>query len=92
MSRPFNRFVVLWLVTTVVGLLIIAGVNVLVDPSGAYPGLHLRSFEHLRYLDLDRVNKAEMARRTDWGRMLEPSHHLPPVSPVAGGNDPNSEK
>ena len=21
--------------------------------------------------------KAEMARRTDWGRMLEPSHHLP---------------
>ena len=36
--------------------------------------------------------KTEMARRTDWGRMLEPSHHLPPVSPVAGGNDPNSEK
>ncbi len=27
--------------------------------------------------------KAEMARRTDWGRMLEPSHHLPSTSPVA---------
>jgi NodT family efflux transporter outer membrane factor (OMF) lipoprotein len=28
--------------------------------------------------------KAEMARRTDWGRMLAPSHHLPAASPVAG--------
>jgi NodT family efflux transporter outer membrane factor (OMF) lipoprotein len=28
--------------------------------------------------------KAEMKRRTDWGRMLEPSHHLPKTSPVAG--------
>lgn len=27
--------------------------------------------------------KAEMAQRTDWGKMLEPSHHLPGVSPVA---------
>ena len=25
--------------------------------------------------------KAEMSRRTDWGRMLEPSHHLPPTPP-----------
>jgi NodT family efflux transporter outer membrane factor (OMF) lipoprotein len=31
--------------------------------------------------------KAEMARRTDWGRMLEPSHHLPQISPVAGINE-----
>ena len=22
--------------------------------------------------------KAEMSRRTDWGKMLQPSHHLPP--------------
>ncbi len=27
--------------------------------------------------------KAEMAQRTDWGKMLEPSHHLPKISPVA---------
>jgi NodT family efflux transporter outer membrane factor (OMF) lipoprotein len=27
--------------------------------------------------------KAEMARRTDWGKMLEASHHLPKISPVA---------
>jgi hypothetical protein len=25
--------------------------------------------------------KAEMARRTDWGRMLRPEHHLPKTSP-----------
>jgi NodT family efflux transporter outer membrane factor (OMF) lipoprotein len=28
--------------------------------------------------------KAEMARRTDWGRMLQASQHLPEISPVAG--------
>ena len=27
--------------------------------------------------------KAEMARRTDWGRMLEPENHLPKNSPMA---------
>lgn len=28
--------------------------------------------------------KAEMARRTDWGRLLEPSRHLPGTSPETG--------
>lgn len=32
---------------------------------------------------VSREVKAEMARRTNWGRMLEPSHHLPAISPVA---------
>lgn len=36
--------------------------------------------------------KAEMKRRTDWGRMLEPSHHLPKTSPVAGVTDETSGK
>ena len=27
--------------------------------------------------------RAEMSRRTDWGRLLEPAHHLPASSPVA---------
>ena len=40
--------------------------NVLVDPSGAYPRLHLKLFDPVRYLDLDRVTKAEMAGRGDW--------------------------
>jgi outer membrane protein TolC len=34
--------------------------------------------------------KAQMKRRTDWGRMLEPSHHLPKTSPVAGTNEPKA--
>ena len=34
--------------------------------------------------------KAEMKRRTDWGWMLEPSHHLPRTSPVAGVTETNA--
>lgn len=36
--------------------------------------------------------KAEMARRTDWGRMLEPSHHLPATAQVVNSGEPASEK
>jgi NodT family efflux transporter outer membrane factor (OMF) lipoprotein len=37
--------------------------------------------------------KAEMAQRTNWGKMLEPSHHLPPGEQTAiqGENNPKSE-
>lgn len=31
--------------------------------------------------------KAEMAKRTDWGKMLEPARHLPKISPVAAANE-----
>jgi NodT family efflux transporter outer membrane factor (OMF) lipoprotein len=34
--------------------------------------------------------KAEMQRRTDWGRMLEPSRHLPAASPVTGAAETKS--
>jgi NodT family efflux transporter outer membrane factor (OMF) lipoprotein len=34
--------------------------------------------------------KAEMKRRTDWGWMLEPSHHLPKTSPVASVTETNA--
>jgi NodT family efflux transporter outer membrane factor (OMF) lipoprotein len=34
--------------------------------------------------------KAEMARRTDWGRMLEPSHHLPATTPAADAKGPKA--
>jgi NodT family efflux transporter outer membrane factor (OMF) lipoprotein len=36
--------------------------------------------------------KAEMARRTDWGRMLETSHHLPATALAPGVNETKSEK
>jgi NodT family efflux transporter outer membrane factor (OMF) lipoprotein len=32
--------------------------------------------------------KAEMSRRTDWGKLLEPSHHLPATAPAANQNEP----
>ncbi|HVU07762.1 MAG TPA: efflux transporter outer membrane subunit [Verrucomicrobiae bacterium] len=31
--------------------------------------------------------KAEMSRRTDWGKMLEPSHHLPQTPPLADASE-----
>ncbi len=31
--------------------------------------------------------KAEMANRTDWGKMLDASHHLPKVPPVTGEHE-----
>ena len=39
----------------------------------------------------DRV-KAEMAARTDWGKMLEPSHHLPAIVQATNENAPKNEK
>ena len=66
MQALCKRFVTRWLMLTVAGLIGLAWFNVLLDPSGAYPGLHLKSVESLRYLEHDRVHKAEMARRGDW--------------------------
>lgn len=39
----------------------------------------------------DRV-KAKMAARTDWGKMLEPSHHLPAVAQANNETEQKSEK
>jgi hypothetical protein len=66
MPAPYKRFVQWWLLLTAVALAAIAALNVLVDPAGAFPRLHLKAFEPLRYLNHDRVHKSEMARRGDW--------------------------
>jgi hypothetical protein len=36
--------------------------------------------------------KAEMARRTNWGRLLEPQHHLPPSPVVGDGGQTKAER
>ena len=66
METAYKRFVMSWLAATLATVAGLATINVLVDPAGAYRALHLRSFEPLRYLSLDRVTKGEMARRGDW--------------------------
>jgi len=66
MQTLCKRFMKTWVAATILGLLVLAGVNVLVDPAGAYSGLHLSAFESLRYWNLNRVTKAEMASRGDW--------------------------
>jgi hypothetical protein len=70
MANPYKRFATIWLAATLTTISVIVLLNLLVDPAGAYPGLHLSSFEPWRYLDLDRVTKAEMAGRGDWQVMI----------------------
>ena len=65
-SLAYRSFVTRWVSLTVAGLAGLAAFNILVDPAGAYPHWHVQSFEPLRYLSLDRVHKAEMAKRGDW--------------------------
>ena len=66
MRTLYKQFAVSWFLLTVAGLLGLAAFNLLIDPSGAYLGLDLKSFEPFRYLNHDRPHKAEMARRGDW--------------------------
>ena len=66
MQAAYQRFVGFWLLITLAGLMAVAAFNMLVDPAGAFPAWHLKAFEPLRYLNYDRVHKAEMARRGGW--------------------------
>ena len=66
MPTACQRFVKIWFALSITSLVVIAALNVLVDPAGAYPAVHLKLFDSVRYLDLDRITKAEMARRGDW--------------------------
>jgi hypothetical protein len=59
-------FVKILLLAALAGVAGVAAMNVLVDPAGAFPRVHLKLFEKVRYLDLDRVARAEMAARGDW--------------------------
>jgi hypothetical protein len=81
-----KKFVKFWLFATVTALAALGIINVLVDPRGAYPALHLRCFEPLRYLSYDRVDKAEMARRGGWETIILGSSRsragLPAVYPL----------
>jgi hypothetical protein len=70
MQAPYRRFASLWLTGTLLGLAAIAGFNILVDPLGMFPDWHLKRFEPLRFLESDRVAKAEMARRGDWQTVI----------------------
>jgi hypothetical protein len=70
MDPACKKFVKAWLLATVGALVVVAGLNILVDPLGAYPGLHLKSFEPLRYMNEERTAKAEMARRGDWEALI----------------------
>jgi hypothetical protein len=65
-----KRFAITWLLATVVGLLGLVTFNVLVDPLGGFPGVHLKALDRLRYLDMDRVSKGELARHGGWEAVI----------------------
>ena len=48
METRYQRFGTTWLAATLAAITGLALLNVLVDPAGAYPALHLRCFEPLR--------------------------------------------
>jgi hypothetical protein len=60
------RYIKIWLAVTLGALATVATMNLLVDPLGAHPGIHLKAFDSYRYVINDRIPKAEMARRGDW--------------------------
>lgn len=60
------RYIKIWLSIILGALATVAAMNLLVDPIGAYPGIHLKAFDVDRYTLNDRIPKAEMARRGDW--------------------------
>lgn len=70
MQARHKRFVKIWLFATLAALVLVVVANALVDLPGAYPNLHLYSFEPLRYRNGDRVHKAEMARRGGWETII----------------------
>jgi hypothetical protein len=55
-----------WLCVAFVGLAIVALVNLMVDPIGAFPNLHIRSLEPYRPRVDNRTAKAELAHRSGW--------------------------
>ncbi len=63
-------FVRWWLLLTLLALAAVALMNLLVDTMGAFPRLHLRAFEPLRYLECDRISKAEIARHGGWEAII----------------------
>jgi hypothetical protein len=71
-------------------LALVAGFNLLVDPYGAYPRVHLKAFDPLRASIFTRLARAEMARRGDWDMMIfgtsRPKAGLPWRHPAYGTN------
>jgi len=70
METTHKRYAQIWLSLTLLALLAIATFNVLVDPIGAYTWGNLSWFEPYRYVNLDRMSRAEMAARGNWETVI----------------------
>ena len=61
-----SRYFGIWLALALAGLLVVAVFNLLVDPIGAFPTLHIGSLEPYRPRVDNRPAKAELAHRSGW--------------------------
>lgn len=65
MQSPYRKFLWIWGTCTLTFVVVVAGVNVLMDPFGAYPRVSLKDFEPYRNHAKTRIAKAEMIARDE---------------------------
>lgn len=85
-----KRFFKVWLLVLCAALAVVALGNLLVDPIGAYPKVHLPSFARFRDTMNSRLARAELARRGSWDMIVlgssRPKIGLPSDHPVFSTN------
>ncbi len=64
------RYFRFWLITAFAGLGLVALGNLLIDPLGAFPSMHIGSLDPYRPRADNRLAKAELAHRSDWDIVL----------------------
>ena len=65
-----KRYCIFTVATVGAALAAVAGFNLLVDPSGVFPRVHLQTFASLRGTIFNRVARAELVRRGDWDMVI----------------------
>jgi hypothetical protein len=85
-----KRYCQLVVASAVAALALIALFNVLVDPFGAYPAIHLKTFDPFRGSVFTRLARAEMARSGKWEMVIlgtsRPKGGMPAGHPAFASN------
>ncbi|HWN97513.1 MAG TPA: hypothetical protein VNT99_20960 [Methylomirabilota bacterium] len=85
-----KRYCTLTILIAGVALGVVAGFNLLLDPFGVYPRVHLKAFDHFRESIFNRTARAELTHRGDWNMMIlgtsRPKAGMPAQHPTFGTN------
>src|SRR5687767_8584389 len=86
-----KRYCQVTLLVACVALATVGGFNLLVDPFGVYPQVHLKAFDPLRDSLSSRRARAEMLRRGNWDMMIfgtsRPKGGMPAEHPAFASNN-----